>query len=227
MTPEARRFPIGLTLAAAAVFVVCTGLGVWQLQRAAWKQEMLAKIAALQSAPPQPIAPVLGRAARGEDVAFTRVEAACAPAPPGPAEVRMTTDRGDWIGRILSPCRLAMGPYDGVIVDRGLLISTRGDTNPPLVSLPAPGVVTGVLFPSRGAHAAGLLHPATYLLVAEHETPARGGLTPAPYASNAPEKLQYVGAYAATWFGLAGVVLCVYAAMLWRGRRPEPVNPKA
>jgi surfeit locus 1 family protein len=219
-------FPWALTLAAAAVFVICAGLGVWQLRRAEWKHAALAKIAALRAAPPQPIAPVLARAARGEDVSFTRVVAPCAPAPPGPAEVRMTTDHGDWIGRILSPCRLAAAPYDGVIVDRGSLVSTRGDPNPPLVSLPAPGSITGVLFPRGAVQPGGLAYPAPYLLVAERETPSRGGLTPAPYPDPAGS-LQYVGAYAPTWFGLAGVVLTVYAAMLWRRRRPKRVNPKA
>ncbi len=215
------RFPLGLTLAAAVVVAICAGLGVWQLQRAAWRQQQLAKIAALRAAPAQPIGPVLSRAARGEDVAFTRVAATCAPAPPGPAEVRMTTDRGDWIARILSPCRLAAGPYDGIVVDRGLLAVTRGEPNPPQVSLPAPGAIAGVLLPSGDARAVGLARAAPYLLVAERETPPRGGLDPAPYAANAADRLQYVGAYAPTWFGLAGVALCVYAAMLWRRYRPS------
>ena len=43
------RFPVGLTLGAAVVFVVCCGLGVWQLQRAQWKTHELARIEAVKA----------------------------------------------------------------------------------------------------------------------------------------------------------------------------------
>ena len=49
-----RRFPLGLTLVAGVAFAILIGLGVWQLHRLAWKQELLAKIAALKVAPGSP-----------------------------------------------------------------------------------------------------------------------------------------------------------------------------
>jgi len=200
--PTPRRFPLGLTLAALVVFAVCCGLGTWQLQRAAWKAQALKRIAALEHAPPQPIGPVLARAAKGEDVTFTRVMAACAPGPP--------------------VCRLA-GPYDGVVVDRGFLTASRGSTTPPTARLPAPAAVVGVLFPLGKIQTPGLARAAPVILVAETETPPAPGVAPAPYASGAADNLQYVGAYATTWFGLAGVVAAIYAAMLWR--RTHPPQP--
>jgi surfeit locus 1 family protein len=218
---EPRRFPIGLTLAALVVFAVCCALGTWQLQRAAWKAQTLKRIAALEHAPPQPIVPALARAAKGEDVTFTRVAAACAPGAPE-THYRMTTDNGDWIARALGACRLA-GPYDGIVVDRGFLAASRGSTALPAAQLPAPVAVVGVLYPRGEAPTPGLDRPAPVVLVAETETPPAPGVSPAPYASGAADNLQYVGAYATTWFGLAGVAAAIYAAMLWR--RTHPAQP--
>ena len=75
--PSAARFPIGLTLATAMVVAICSALGVWQLQRAQWKNDQLARLAAMRTAPAVPLAPVLARAARGENVDLVRVVADC------------------------------------------------------------------------------------------------------------------------------------------------------
>ncbi len=204
-----RRFPIGLTLASAIAFIVMIGLGVWQVQRFQWKEQTLARIEALSHAPPQPIGPVLARAARGETVDFTRVVADCAPAPAAPAAFSMSARDGDYVWRALSPCRSAASAWQ-VRIDRGLFDAARGQTAAPAVSLPAPGVVTGVLRKTG---------PAAYVLVAERETPPVPGVTPSPWESQAPDNLQYVGEYAPTWFGLAGVLCAFYGAMLWRRYR--------
>jgi surfeit locus 1 family protein len=218
MTSERPRFPIGLTLGVIVVFVVCCGFGVWQLQRAAYKQHELARIAALKSAQPRPIGPVLAKAAAGDDASFTRVAADCA-AGSAPAAYHLTTDNGEWIARARALCRLTDGPYDGVLVDRGFLDASRGATVAPNVLLPAPVHVVGVLYRSA-APAPGLARPARYILVADRETPGPPGVTPAPYRDVAAN-FEYVGAYAPTWFGLAGVALAIYAAMLWRRYHPK------
>jgi len=215
------KFPIGLTLGAAVVFVACCALGVWQLRRGAWKTHELARIAALKQAPPTPIGPVLARAAEGRDVSFTPVVADCLPGPAAPAQLHMISDNGDWIARTLGSCRLAGAPFDGIVVDRGFLISSRGLPNPPAPSLPAPVRVVGVLYSRRQPPALGLAHPAPYTLVAERETPPAPGVEPTPYP-DAGDNLQYVGAYWLTWFGLAGALAAVYAAMLWRRTHPKP-----
>jgi surfeit locus 1 family protein len=223
MTSEARRFPIGLTLAAAVVFAVCIALGVWQAQRFGWKQQMLRDIAVRQAAAPTPIGPVLARAAGGADVSFTRVTATCLPAPAAVARFHMTTQNDDWIARALSDCGLAGGgAYDGVVVDRGIVTASHGLANPPPLSLPAPQTVVGVLYAKAEPATPALAHPAPDVLVAEQETPPTPGVAPQPYDVNAADNLEYVGAYAPTWFGLAAAVAGVYAAMLWRRSHPKP-----
>jgi surfeit locus 1 family protein len=222
MTSERPRFPLGLTLAAVLVFAACCALGAWQLQRAAWKTGELKRIAALENTTAQPIRPVLARAAKGQDVTFMRVAVDCARG----SELEpyaLTTDNGEWIARARAFCRLdppsahdgGVGPYLGVPVDRGFLTSSRGATSTPATILPPPTHVEGVLYPLRTR-----LGFPNLLLVAERETPAPPGVTPAPYP-DAAGNLEYVGSYAPTWFGLAVVALCFYAAMLWRRYHPK------
>jgi surfeit locus 1 family protein len=215
------RFPLGLTLGVGVVFAILVTLGVWQLQRQTWKGHTLTRIAAQQQTAPQPIGAVLARAAQGEDVSFARVVADCAPGPASPPLFRMTTDNGEWIARALSLCRLAGAPYDGILVDRGFLQASRGSTAMPTATLPPPQHVVGELFRPGKLPPAGLARPSPEILVAEQETPAPPGVTPASYGANAGDNLQYVGAYAPTWFGLAGVLACIYAAMLWRRYHPK------
>ncbi|HEX3916740.1 MAG TPA: SURF1 family cytochrome oxidase biogenesis protein [Caulobacteraceae bacterium] len=224
MTSERPRFPVVLTLLTAAAFAIIVALGVWQLQRLDWKHQKLAQIAALQHAAPQPLGPVLAHMTSPEAVTFTRVIATCAPAPAAPAQIRMTSDNGDWIARVSSACALAgLTAYDGVIVDRGFLAASRGSTATPVLTLPAPVTVTGVLFAHPDAFpASSLKRPAPVVLVAEAETPAAPGVVPAPYVAGAADQLEYVGAYAPTWFGLAAALACIYAAMLWRRYHPKP-----
>jgi surfeit locus 1 family protein len=198
------------------------------VQRAGWKAREMARIAAMRHAPPTPIGPVLARAAAGGDVGFTRVAADCLPAPPAPAQLRQIAVDGDWIARALGACRLAGLPYDGIVVDRGLVTASRGSTTPIAPTLPAPRQVVGVLY-ARTAQSptppTGLARPASYTLVAERETPPAPGIVPTPYP-DASGALEYVGIYAPTWFGLAGVLACVYAAMLWRRYHPKLPPPR-
>jgi surfeit locus 1 family protein len=221
MTSDSRRgFPVGLTLAAAALFAVCLALGVWQVQRFQWKLGVLAKIAAMQKAPAQPIGPVLARLAAGQSVEFTRVAVGCAPGQAAPAGFVMGVRESEYIWRAQSACRVAAPPYDGLIADRGVLQAAIGATAPPAATLPPPGQLVGVLRQGKTAPGGfGLAHPAPLVLVVEQETPAAPGVVPAPPPPGAPDDLQYVGEYTFTWFGLAGVVACFYAALLWRRYR--------
>lgn len=217
MTSERPGFPIGLTLVTFIAIAIMAGLGTWQLQRLEWKHQETARITALGDSPPQPIGPVLARLARGQSVDFTRVAADCQA---GAGGFRLTTDNGDWIARALAGCRVTGAPYDGVIVDRGFLTASRGSTAMPTTVLPPPVHVVGVLFAKPQPPSAGLAHPAPVVLSVEQETPPPQGVKAAPYA-NASDNLHYVGAYAPTWFGLAGALACVYAAMLWRRYHPK------
>jgi surfeit locus 1 family protein len=229
-------------LAAAIGAAILVGLGIWQLHRLAWKQDLLARIARLSDAPGRPIEPLLADAARGRDVDFMRVRAACLePATPSPTVFRYAL-RGGQIGwRVIGVCHLGDGPFDGILVDRGLAERFAGAMAPTGARFAEPGVVSGLLRrvgprslldspPQDGAagvtvlrnldlqgleriaRRAGLRAPAPYLLASESEQPAPAGLRPAPLPSEIPNNHF---AYALTWFGLAGALACIYAAKLW------------
>ena len=243
-----RRLPIGLTLAAALGIALLIGLGVWQVERLAWKKALLARIAALQGAAPQPLGAVLARAARGEDVAFQRVETGCAPptAPP-PMVFRYALRDGEVGWRLLTFCRLGSGPYTAVLLDRGLVMRFAGLMAPRAAQVPDSASVIGVLReagaksfldappkvapdgvttvqaldgPAIGVLAAqaGVARPSPYFLAVERETPAPPGIAPAALPQDIPNN-HFV--YALTWFALAGALAWIYGAMVWRrmGRR--------
>jgi surfeit locus 1 family protein len=63
-----------LTLSAALTLALLIGLGVWQLQRLAWKEGLIATLAERKSAPPISLDEALKRRQDGADIAFTRVQ---------------------------------------------------------------------------------------------------------------------------------------------------------
>jgi len=79
-----KRLPILPTLIVAAAVAVMIALGVWQLQRAAWKKAMLAELAAARDLPPVDLDQLLGR---GDlpPIAFRRATISCAGAEQRPS----------------------------------------------------------------------------------------------------------------------------------------------
>jgi surfeit locus 1 family protein len=238
-----RRFPIGLTAATAIAIGILLVLGGWQMQRLAWKEALLHRIAALQDAPAQPLADVLARAAAGENVDFTRVELECPGLAKAPYVELYALREGGAGSRIISACPASAG-YGSVLVDRGFVADTISARPPVDAADRAPLHVVGVLrqpdprsfaaatddpahrkFYTRNAAAmAGLLgvaNPAPMFVLAETATnPEWAALVPAPIPADIPNRhLEY----ALTWFGLAATLACVYAAMLWRRLQAPPV----
>lgn len=73
-----RRPPLLATLIVVAAIATMIGLGIWQLERAAWKDRLLAEYAAASALPALDLDPLLAR--RGADlppVAFRRVLVTC------------------------------------------------------------------------------------------------------------------------------------------------------
>jgi surfeit locus 1 family protein len=238
-----RAFPLGLTIAAAVALAVLVSLGVWQLHRLKWKEGLLGKIAALQGAPARPIGSVLARAARGEDVEFTRVSAECAPpAAPSPMVFRYALHDGQIGWRVMTMCHLAKAPFDGVLLDRGLATRFTGAMAPAAARFAEPVFVSGVLRGVGGASpldparpenhdggtvlrvldggalhavagASGVSSPAPYVLAVEAERPAPVGVAPAALPRDIPNNHLV---YALTWFALAGILGWFYLAMVWR-----------
>jgi surfeit locus 1 family protein len=238
-----KRFPIGLTLVTLIAFVLLTGLGVWQLQRLAWKQALLTRIAALQNAAPHPIGPLLDRLSHRGDVAFSRVSTDCAaPTSPAPMMFRYALRDGRIAWRLMTICPLVGAPYDGILLDRGLVTRFTGAMAPSPAEFPHPAGVVGVLREpgakplfdtaapvrqgdvtvlrlidrdtlSAVAAQAGFAHLAPMMLAVEGERPALEGLVPAALPEDIPNN-HFV--YAVTWFTLAGILAWFYVAMVWR-----------
>ncbi|MDB5471772.1 MAG: surF1 family protein [Caulobacter sp.] len=223
-----RRLPIGLTIATAISLVILIVLGTWQLQRLAWKTELLARIEAAKTAPVNALEEVL---AEGGDVEFRRVWMLC----PASAFSRQIELYGlvdsQSVRRLLIACPTSTG---SILVDQGYVADTvSARPGPPSAGLiriegilrkpdkPGPfnpATERDGLWYGRDilamAKALGAGNPAPVFLFASAPVrPEWQALKPAPVPAGIPNRhLEY----ALTWFGLAGALLAIYAAMLWR-----------
>jgi surfeit locus 1 family protein len=227
--PKDRRFPYGLTIATLIAFAILCGLGVWQLKRLAWKEDLLARIEVLKTAPAQPLAAVMARAEKKEDVAWTRVSVDCATDKAETLPLVYGVRDGDIVWRATAICRTSApqagsGGYGAILLDLGVVKALTGQSAPAPVSLAAPAHAVGVLMAPKqlgGDRAATVARfaadkPAPYILMVESATPVPPGVTPAPLPAEISNRhLEY----ALTWFGLAVTLLFIYAAMLWRKMR--------
>ena len=240
MTEPARRFPVGLTIAVAISLSILIGLGVWQLQRLAWKEHLLKQVAALQAAPAQSAAIALERMAAGADLDFARITIECSGLASAPYVQLYSVRDGAPGQRLISACDVVEGPYRSILVDRGFVadsVSARPKTD---VADRTPITVVGVLrVPEKGnfvsppndvagnswyvrdvaamAKALKADKPAPLVLMAETPSnPEWKALDPAPLPAQITNRhLEY----ALTWFGLAAALVGVSVAMLWRRRK--------
>jgi surfeit locus 1 family protein len=237
-----RGLPVGLTIATVISLVILFTLGGWQMKRLAWKTDLLARIEANRTAPPVSFTDIERLKAAGELVEWRRVALTCAPPLGGDRQVLIygVTD-GAIAWRAVSPCQPTDKPTVTVGLERGVVKALVGQTEPGAVTLPPPGEVVGIvrLFEDAGmattpqhvdtsdgrqvrwrrdAEAFSLLAtpeaPASdFYIAVEAEQPAVEGLTPTPTPPDIPNRhLEY----ALTWFGLAGALIAIYGAMLWR-----------
>ena len=235
--PLARPF---LTFAALAALAVLIGLGVWQLQRLRWKEDLVARIEALRAAPARPLGSVLAEQAAGGDVDYARVMTDCPGLDDAPFVTLYALESRVTGIRVLSACPVAEGPYDAVLVDRGFLSDADAQRLRPAASSDEAGVhraVVGVLrSPSARSFAAAPDEPkknlwfnrdapamarklgvtgqvAPIFLFLESPPPAGFGPQPSPVPVDISNR--HLG-YAITWFGLAAALLGVYLAMMFK-----------
>jgi surfeit locus 1 family protein len=221
----ARRFPIGLTIASAIAFAILVGLGVWQVKRLHWKTALLADVAAAKTAPVRPLAEVLA----SSRPAWRRVSVDCPGLATAPFVELQTIVDGQPGSRLISACEL---PGGSILIDRGFIDAERS-VRPPVSVSTVPVTVVGILRegdkgniftppPSHGrfyardlaAMAAELKapNPKPWFIAAQNDTtPGFEALKPVPVPGDIPNR--HLG-YIITWFGLAGALACVYAAML-------------
>lgn len=229
---DRRRFPVVLTVLAAAAFAVLVGLGTWQVQRLQWKLDLIAAAEAARARPPAPLAEVLA----GEAPEFRRVALDC-PGLATAAYVELQTIHEGRPGvRLISACPLAGGR--SILVDRGF-VAQEVSARPPVTAGDAPVRVTGVLRaaeapnPFAAAGGGGRLflardvaamaaaldapEPAPWFVLAEVSSNPQW-LALQPVVPPASFSNNHLG-YAITWYGLAAALLGVYAALLLRRRR--------
>ena len=235
---ERHAFPVGLTIATAIALSILIALGVWQLQRLKWKEGLLAHVAQLQTAKPQPLEAPLRALARGADVEFTRVTAVCPGLAHAPFVEVYDLREGQVGSRLVSVCPLIDDAYGSILVDRGFIPDTSHERPRVEAADRTPVAVEGVLRkPERGnfmtpknrpghwfthevalmARTLGAPTPAPVILYAESQAnPEIPALRPAPLPPEIPNNHFE---YALTWFGLAGALGGVYLAALFKRLR--------
>lgn len=225
-----RRLLAGLCLLLTAGFVA---LGIWQVERRAWKLDLIARVEARVNAPPRPLPPP---AEWGGDLAYTRVRLSGTFLHDRETAVQAVTERGPgwWI---LTPLRTDRGT---VLVNRGFVPPERRDpTTRPASLTPGPVTVTGLLRdsepgggflrandPAAGrwysrdvaaiARARRLGATAPFFVDAD-STPNPGGLPAGGLTVIAFRNSHLV--YALTWFALAGLSAFGVVVTLRSGRQ--------
>ena len=225
------RLLAALCLALAAALAA---LGIWQVERRAWKLDLITKVEARVHASPAPLPPP---SAWGRDLAYTRVRVTGTFVHDRETAVQALTERGAgwWI---LTPLRTAAGT---LLVNRGFVPPERRDPRTRAAALPAgPVTVTGLLrtsepggaFLRRNAPAAGRWYSRDVGAIAR----ARGLSDAMPFFLDADATTNPGGypvggltviafrnshlVYALTWFALA-IMAGGGAVLLLRTPRPR------
>jgi surfeit locus 1 family protein len=229
--PAASRRIASFGLLCGPVFLILVSLGIWQINRLAWKEAILASIAHAERAPPVPLP---ATPSPFEKVFVTGT--------PDPATISLfgddvrATKTGDTVigGELLVVLRRAGAAP--ILVDLGWMpYADFGKvTLPPSLAVSGfaqaperPNYFTPkddpadhqfyLLAPSRIGPALGVPDLAAFVLVAMGEPPARGWPEPAANLPRPPnDHLQY----ALTWFGLAGVLLAQFLYWCFKVYRP-------
>lgn len=214
-------FPLLLGLAGAAVLI---GLGLWQLQRLAWKEAILADILARIAATPGPLPATPERDAdRYRPVAVTGRFTG--------DDIRvLVSQKGAGAGyRVVAGFETAEGRR--ILVDRGFLREALRAGLPPAEGpaavtgnlhwpvevdrfTPPPDARTGIWFARDLPAMAAVLRAEPVLIVARRVDPADPVVTPLPL-DTAGIPNDHFG-YAVTWFGLAAVWAGMTAFLVWR-----------
>ncbi len=199
-----RRLPILPTLAVAAAVLGMIELGLWQLQRAEWKAELLQKYAAAENLPPisWPTMPL----AKDQLPLFRHATGVCL-RPVGKRAIAGENAAGDTgYAQIVDCSTGAEGP--------GMAVEVGWSANPNARIDWKGGPVGGIIVPDRRSQ---------IRLVAATAPP---GLEPSkvPDVSSASPITPAVHhGYAATWFSLALIALVIYGLALrrrWRQEKP-------
>lgn len=229
------------TLAGVALGI---GLGVWQLQRLAWKEDLIA--AAESRAHAAPVAAPLASewsALKGSDYEYRHVEAQGVYdyAAQKYLFTSMETPRGPYSGvgyDVLTPLKLASGA--AIIVNRGFIPDTMKDKAPdgPRGEVKVSGLMranearhwfTPADEPDRGVFFSRDIEALAAAMKLGPHAPfvidADAG--PEPLPQGGETRLIFVNdhlSYAFTWFGLAAALAGVFGVYAWGALR-KPLSP--
>jgi len=201
-----KRVPVLATLIVAAAVAVMIGLGIWQLQRAQWKQDLLAEYNAAASMPAVDLDPLLDGRTILPPLSFRRALISC-DATDAEADVHAGRNMSGAVGQVyVVPCRPGASGLAGRIrVNMGW--SARPDT---LRRLSLHGIIAGRLS-VVGEDGPVILTSAT---------------APPPLAPSQPAAIDTVPnnhmSYAFQWLFFAAAALVIFVlALRRRVSRPD------
>lgn len=201
-----KRVPFWPTLMTLVMLTVLVSLGVWQLQRRAWKADLITQLDAAQSAPLLEPADFLAAMAGTKSVQYARAELPCSPGTVLPYDLKGGSSAGGTTGYlVLVSCRPNRKPPD--------IVAVAGWTRRPdaaRVPISVDTVFTGTIIEKPYGDAPG--RPGFMLIPDTAVPPLQPSRLPTP--QDLPDNhLSYAG----QWFGLAGVLAVIYG--LWLRKR--------
>ena len=244
-----RRSWLGLLIPALVAFAVLVALGTWQIERKAWKENLIATLTERLAAPPVALPPPAAWSALDPaNDEYLRVKFVGNFDYPGEALVYAAASafRPDVSGTgywVFTPARLADGAV--VMVNRGFVPDARKDAATRASGqIAGPIEITGALRwpderhwfspaddpahnlwftrdPRSIAAAKGLGAVAPFYV--EQETPVPPGGLPQPGKLVVQLRNAHLG-YAITWYGLALVLVVVFAVWAFKSGREARRN---
>ncbi|MFN0114018.1 MAG: SURF1 family protein [Paracoccaceae bacterium] len=220
-------FPLVLGFGGCAVLVA---LGVWQVQRLAWKEAVLAEIAARIVAPPEALPAAVEAGADPPAMRFRPVRVAGRTTGD---ELRVLTGRRDTGAGYEIIAAFETGQGRRVLLDRGYVAEGEERAARPPVALevtgnlhwpdeadgftPPPDMARGLWFARDVPAMAAALGTEPILVVAREVAGDRQGIDPSPVGTEGISSNHRQ--YAITWFSLAAVWAGMTAYLMWRIRR--------
>ena len=216
-------FPILLGIAGCAVLI---WLGVWQVQRLAWKEAILADIDNRLAQAPTPLDLTMTET----DDEYRRVSLSGTPT--GEEHNVLTSGTAAGTGyRVISKVTLDDGT--DVMVDQGLLPLETKDAPPPTDTIevtgtilwpddkhgstPDPDLPKNIWFARNVPDMSGHLDTAPIMVIASETTPPDPRVTPLPVTTSNIKNDHFE--YAVTWFLLAAVWAIMSLYLIYRTRQ--------